>query len=157
MPEMLTSETKTAPGKILLTADEWTNEVTKTGYIGMTAHWIDVRDGKWELRGEAVGLRAILGDHGGDNLGRYVIGLCDHVRICSKQDSKVRSPVMPKKDLLTQSFGSFTRSPLITQLVTIQNVRWWKQFTGYVSTTECGMRQRISSRAFLYLRAAGLN
>ncbi len=151
MPETLTCETKTAPGKISVTADEWTNEVTKTGYIGMTVHWIDVRDGKWELRGEAVGLRAILGDHGGDNLGRYIIGLCDRVRICSKQDSKVQSPVMPKKDLLTPSFGSFTRSPLITHLVTIQSVRRWKQFTSYVSTMDCGMRRRINSCEFLYL------
>ena len=110
MPETLTCKTKTAPGKISVTADEWTNEVTKTGYIGMTAHWIDVRDGKWELRGEAVGLRAILGDHGGDNLGRYIIGLCDCVRICSKQDSKVQCTGHAKKRLV---------DPIIWQLYTI--------------------------------------
>ena len=96
MPKTLTCETKTAPGKISVTVDEWTNEVTKTSYIGMTAHWIDMRDGKRELRGEVVGLRVILGDHGGDNLGRYVIGLCDCVGICSKQNSKVQSLVIPK-------------------------------------------------------------
>ena len=55
----------------------------------MTAHWIDVKDGKWKMRSEVVGFKAISGDHGGDNLGRYFMGLCDRVGICNQDGSKV--------------------------------------------------------------------
>ena len=55
----------------------------------MTAHWIEVKEGKWKLRSEVVGFRSISGDHSGWNLGRYFVGLCDRVGICDKDRSKV--------------------------------------------------------------------
>ena len=78
-----------APGKISLTSDGWTADNTKGTFLGMTAHWIEVKDGKWKLRSEVVGFQPISGEHSGDNLGRYFVGLCDHVGIMSKNESKV--------------------------------------------------------------------
>ena len=35
-----------APGKISATADRWTADNTKALFLGMTTHWIEVKDGK---------------------------------------------------------------------------------------------------------------
>ncbi|KAF5378162.1 hypothetical protein D9615_007596 [Tricholomella constricta] len=79
-----------APGKVSCTADGWSADTTKYGYLGMTAHWIDVDDsGKWTLRAEVVGFRLIHGTHTGSNLGQYFVGLCDRVGIMSRSDSKL--------------------------------------------------------------------
>lgn len=78
-----------APGKVSATADGWTADHTKASFLGMTAHWIEVTDGKWKLRSEVVGFQGISGDHSGWNLGHYFVGLCDCVGICGKDGSKV--------------------------------------------------------------------
>ena len=79
-----------APGKVSTTSDGWTADNTKGAFLGMTAHWIEVKDGVWKLRSEVVGFHPISGEHSGDNLGRYFVGLCDRVGIMSKNESKVR-------------------------------------------------------------------
>ena len=61
----------------------------KVRFVGMTAHWIEVRDKIWTLRSAVIGLRAISGTHAGNNMGRYMIGICDRVGIMSKTQSKV--------------------------------------------------------------------
>ena len=85
----LTWATQNAPSKISLTADGWTADNTKASFLGMTVHWIDVKDGKWSLHSEVVGFKGVLGEHSSANLGRYFIGLCDRVGICDKESSKV--------------------------------------------------------------------
>lgn len=85
-----------APGKISATADGWTADNTKASFLGMTAHWIEVKDRMWKLRSEVVGFQGVSGEHSGWNLGRYFMGLCDRVGICSKEGSKVQ--------LLTHNF-----------------------------------------------------
>jgi hypothetical protein len=87
----VTDSKQNAPGKVSTTADGWTADTTKLGYLGMTAHWIDVDPavGTWTLRGEVVGFRLIRGTHAGSNLGRYFVGLCDRVGIMSRSHSKV--------------------------------------------------------------------
>jgi len=55
----------------------------------MTAHQIDVKDAKWKMWSEVVGFKGVLGDHGGDNLGQYFMGLCDHMGIHNQNESKV--------------------------------------------------------------------
>ena len=50
----------------------------------MTAHWIDVKDGEWKLRSEVIGFRGLSGNHGGDNLGKYLVGLYERVGIMTK-------------------------------------------------------------------------
>ncbi len=75
---------------MLITADGWSADTTKQGYLGLTGHWIDVTGtGKWVLRSEVVGFRALSGAHSGDNLGRYCVGLCDRVGITGREQSKV--------------------------------------------------------------------
>jgi len=65
------------------TADGWTADNTKASFLGVTAHWIDVKEGKWSLRSEVIGFKGVSGEHsGGANLGR---GLCDRVGICNKE------------------------------------------------------------------------
>jgi hypothetical protein len=59
------------------------------GFLGMTAHWIEVKNRKWKLRAEVVGFKAISGAHSGENLGRHAVGLLDRVGIMSKTQSKV--------------------------------------------------------------------
>jgi hypothetical protein len=84
-----THRVQNAPGKISTTANGWTTDNTKGSFLGMTAHWIDVKDGSWKLRAEVVGFQPITGEHSGRNLGRYFVGLCDHMGIMNKQGSKV--------------------------------------------------------------------
>jgi hypothetical protein len=79
-----------APGKISTTSDGWTADNTKGSFLGMTAHWIEVKDKKWKLRSEVIGFQPISGEHSGGNLGRYFVGLCDRVGIMSKNESNVR-------------------------------------------------------------------
>lgn len=79
-----------APGKISTTSDGWTADNTKGSFLGMTAHWIAVKDEKWTLRSEVVGFQPISGEHSGENLARYFVGLCDRVGIMGKNESKVR-------------------------------------------------------------------
>jgi hypothetical protein len=49
------------------------------GFMGMTAHWIEVKDKVWKLRAEVIGFKGVSGTHGGENLGRYAVGLLDRV------------------------------------------------------------------------------
>ncbi|KAF8228769.1 hypothetical protein L208DRAFT_1125256, partial [Tricholoma matsutake] len=61
----------------------------KVSLLGMTVHWIEVKEGKWNLWSEVVGFMSISGDHSGWNLGQYFVGLCDHVGICNQDRSKL--------------------------------------------------------------------
>jgi len=38
-----------APGLISITADSWTIDTTKAAILGVTAHWIEVKGGKWKV------------------------------------------------------------------------------------------------------------
>ena len=59
------------------------------GFMGMTAHWIEVKEKKWKLQAEVIGFKGISGTHSGENLGRYTVGLLDRVGIMNKSQSKV--------------------------------------------------------------------
>ena len=59
------------------------------GFLGMTAHWIEVKDNVWKLRSEVIIFKALSGAHTRENLGRYAIGLLDRVGIMDKKRSKV--------------------------------------------------------------------
>lgn len=77
-----------APGKVSTTSDGWTAEAMKKGFLGVTAHWIEVKEGVWTLRSELVGYKPVVGDHSGENLSRYFIGVCDRVGIWTPEQSK---------------------------------------------------------------------
>jgi hypothetical protein len=59
-------------------------------FLGMTAHWIEVKGNKWKMRSEVIGFKALSGAHNGENLGRYAVGLLDRVGIMDKNSSKAR-------------------------------------------------------------------
>lgn len=80
-----------APGKISVTDDLWSEDHTKRGWMGMSAHWIAVEAGKWRLQSEVVAFQVVSGDHSGLNLGRYLVGCCDRVGIMGKTGSKASS------------------------------------------------------------------
>ena len=80
---------KEALGSISITADSWTVDTTKASFLGVTAHWIGIEAGKWKVRAEVIGFQSISGDHSGENLGRYVVGVFDQVGIIGKNHSKV--------------------------------------------------------------------
>ena len=61
-------------------ANMWTVDTTKAAFLGVTAHWIEVKkepEEIWTLRSEVIGFRSVSGDHGGENLGKYFMGVCD--------------------------------------------------------------------------------
>ncbi|KAG6905528.1 hypothetical protein DXG01_002232 [Tephrocybe rancida] len=49
------AEIEASPGKVSCTADGWTADATKMGYLGMMAHWIDISEsGQWKLHAEVL-------------------------------------------------------------------------------------------------------
>jgi len=80
----------------------------------MTAHWIEVNDGKWKMRAAVIGFKAISGSHTGENLGRYTVGLLDRVGIMDKKKSKVRIYVV----ILIANDQSNQSNLLMSQLYT---------------------------------------
>ena len=72
-----------------MTTDTWTADYTKGSYLGMTVHWVNVKDKVWELQAEVVAFQGISGNHLGNNLGRYFIALAECVGIVNKDKSKV--------------------------------------------------------------------
>ena len=47
------------------------------------------KKGEWSLEAKVVALRGLSGNHGGKNLGRYIVGLCDRVGLIGDKVSKV--------------------------------------------------------------------
>lgn len=45
--------------------------------------------GKWILKSAVIGMRGLSGNHGGENVGRYIVGLCDRVGLIGKVQPKV--------------------------------------------------------------------
>jgi hypothetical protein len=114
-----------------MTADGWSVDTMKASFLGVTAHWVDVKDGKWKLWAEVVGFRGISGEHSGANLGRYFLGVCERVGIVNAQRSKVNTF---QCDILITLFtwspvNSSTLSHLITHQTTQQHVRQLRHFT----------------------------
>jgi hypothetical protein len=81
---------KAAPGLVSKTADGWTVNTMKAAFLGVTTHWIEIKAAKWKMQAEVIGFRSILGDHSGENLGRYFVGVCDWIGIMGKNHSKVQ-------------------------------------------------------------------
>ena len=76
-------------GLISVTSDGWTADTSKKGFLGMTAHWMNTKGGKWELQEAIIGFKGMVGSHDGESLGRYMMGLLNRVGITSKNSTKV--------------------------------------------------------------------
>lgn len=99
-----------SPGKISTTADMWTADTTKAAFLGVTAHWIEVKRGfeeMWTMRSEVIGFRTVSGDHSGKNLGRYFVGVCDRIGITNTVQSKVSTPHVQLPDCDGILMGGF--------------------------------------------------
>ncbi|KZS87027.1 hypothetical protein SISNIDRAFT_398927, partial [Sistotremastrum niveocremeum HHB9708] len=60
-----------APGSVSSTSDLWSVSTTKESIMGITAHWIDVSEDGWMLKGSAIAFKGVAGNHSGRNLARY--------------------------------------------------------------------------------------
>jgi hypothetical protein len=135
----------------------------------MTAHWIDGKCDKWVLRLEVVGFKGISGGHNGDNLGRYFMGLCDRVRICSRKESKVHRLVslshateLPDSILTLRMSTSCNRSRWTMRQTMEQFAKQFKNFmrvgirTGMqTKTNSCTSFMRVSLFHRGYLESPG--
>ena len=75
----------------------WTVDTTKAAFLGVTAHWIEVKiEPKeiWTLRSEVIGFRPVSGDHSGENIARYFVGVCDRIGIMNGEKSKVKNSLI---------------------------------------------------------------
>jgi hypothetical protein len=82
----------------------WSVDTTKAAFLGVTAHWIEVKSKSWVMRSEVIGLRSVSGDHGGENLGRYFVGVCDRIGLTSKV--KIIYPITRLSKYLTLFIAS---------------------------------------------------
>ena len=71
--------------------DGWSVDTTKMAFLGMMAHWIQVKEEKWKMCAGVIGFKALSGAHSEENLGRYTVGLLDCVGIMNKKKSKACS------------------------------------------------------------------
>jgi hypothetical protein len=74
---------------VSMTADGWSVDTTCASFLGVTGHWMEVTNGKWKLCAEVIGFRGVSGEHSGENLGRYFMGVCERVGIVNMKKSKV--------------------------------------------------------------------
>lgn len=77
-----------AIGKVAATSDLWSADklVKKQSFMGVTVCWTHIDGtGRWSIREKVIGFRAVSGDHGGENLGRYFIAICQRVGIVNKK------------------------------------------------------------------------
>ena len=91
-----------SPGKVSTTTDMWTVNTTKAAFLGVTAHWIEVKkepEERWMMHSEVIGFRTVSEDHSGKNLGQYFVGVCDQIGITNTDQSKVSMT----SDLMTQN------------------------------------------------------
>ena len=65
--------------------DILTAEYMKGLYLGMTVHWINVKDNVWKLQAEVMAFQGISGNHSGNNLGHYLIVLAECMGIVNKR------------------------------------------------------------------------
>ncbi|KIK91933.1 hypothetical protein PAXRUDRAFT_38561, partial [Paxillus rubicundulus Ve08.2h10] len=76
----------TTTGQVSTTTDLWSVDQTKAAFMSITAHWIekDAKSGAWSLCNQVIAFKGIAGAHTGQNLGRYFVGLCEHVGIVDR-------------------------------------------------------------------------
>jgi hypothetical protein len=109
---------------VSITADSWSADTTKMSFLGMMAHYIEVKDGRWKLKADVIGFKSLSGAHGGENLGRYAVGILDRVGIMDKKGSKACAVYSSLYSITADMFhNSFTRRPWITRVITTQPAR----------------------------------
>jgi len=80
---------KITPGMVSTTVDGWSVNMTSASFLGVTGQWMDVIYGKLRLHAEVIGFHEVSGDHSGETLEQYFMGVCEQVGIVNTQQSKV--------------------------------------------------------------------
>ena len=121
-----------APASVSITSHTWTVNTTKAAFLGVTAHWIEIREGRWSVRVEVVGFQSILGDHSGENLGRYIMGVFDWVGIMRKDQSKVHKQTSSTSNsflnsgqLLTAMLDNASSNTALC--TTVEDIHLWRK------------------------------
>ena len=86
---LLTPMWKNTPGMVSTTANSWSVDMTHASFLGVTAHWMEVMNWQWKLQSEVFGFHGVSGEHSGENLGWYFMGVCERVRVMNAKQSKV--------------------------------------------------------------------
>jgi hypothetical protein len=76
------------------------------------------KKGEWVLEARVIALRGLSGNHGGKNLGRYVVGLCDRVGLMGSDWSKVRNVQLTVDEITDKHHHSCTAQLSITPPLT---------------------------------------
>ena len=104
-----------------MTGNCWTAPNTQTAFLGVTAHWINVKEGKWALCSEVIGVKSILGGHNGDNLAGYFMGCATKSEYVGKM--RQRYVMVIGFAQFAHDCYSYKQSHKITQLSIRQYVR----------------------------------
>jgi len=119
---------------------------TKAGFQGMTAHWIEVKEGKWKMKVAVIGFKALSGGHSGENLGRYSVGLLDCVGIMDKTGTKVcRLSCHNNWVANSGSLISFTQQHWTIREITTQPAKQSRIFTGAEALNGTAMNNNYHS------------
>ena len=98
------------------------------------------------MRSEVIGFRSVSGDHGGENLGRYFVGVCDRIGIMNHDRSKVKQ-LLSRYRLTSDTFDSSSLSPSTMPQATTRNVKPLKlPIDGGIFPR--GLHRRTNSRNF---------
>ena len=83
-------------GKVAICEDMWSSPANKMPFMGTAAAYIVVKRAKkqppmWQLKSTILSFRVVEGAHDGENLGRYLFGVCRRAGIINveKKISKV--------------------------------------------------------------------
>ena len=71
--------------------DSWTADNLKASFLGITAHWIEVKDDRWKLHSAVIVFKGLSGAHTGKNLGIQFTRALKWVGILTANGHKVRS------------------------------------------------------------------
>ncbi len=119
--EELRADIQKAPGDVSTAWDMWTAPHTSDSYFGMFLQWIDIdfEAGTWKFRDEVAACHKVLGNHGGENLGRYFILFLDRAGVTSKTHNKVSPQCLAhSRTRVADAVNSLGTSQMTTRLTT---------------------------------------
>jgi len=127
-----------APGMVSHTVDSWLVNMTSASFLGVTGHWMEVIYGKWKLHAEVIGFWWVSGNHSGENLRWYFMGVCEQVGIVNTQQSKV--PLHMMILIIIWLPASSSQPHLTTCWISQQHARRLRLSTPMWHSTFCHVR-----------------
>ena len=112
----LKADIAATPGKISGMCNTWTTPHTSDPMFSLLVQWIEIlKEGTWVFCDEVAVFHKILGNHGGTNLGCYLILFLDCCGVTSWEHSKVSSAMVMNTlcNVDSHSLHSSAISPMI--------------------------------------------